>query len=91
MSDKLIRKSEILNIPDNKKREIACEYTGLSLSEIDTIRKFSRNQRHCLYAIISSTLVFSTLKLEPNYIINYIRENTKQGMLIILFSIISLI
>lgn len=52
MSDKLIRKSEILNIPDNKKREIACEYTGLSLSEIDTIRKFSRNQRHCLYALI---------------------------------------
>lgn len=43
---------------------------------------------YCLYAIISSTLVFSTLKLEPNYIINYIRENTKQGMLIILFSII---
>ena len=54
MSDKLIRKSEILNIPDNKKREIACEYTGLSLSEIDTIRKFSRNQRHCLYAILSA-------------------------------------
>ena len=52
MSDKLIRKSEILNIPDNKKREIACEYTGLSFSEIDVIRKFSRNQRHCLYALI---------------------------------------
>ncbi|MBQ2176827.1 MAG: hypothetical protein II453_17855 [Alphaproteobacteria bacterium] len=40
----------------NKKREIACEYTGLSIEEIDTIRKFNRFQRNCLFAVIYSLI-----------------------------------
>ena len=47
----------------------------------------SRIVSYCICSILCSVILFSLIKLDSNYISNYIKGNTKQSISIVLFSI----
>ena len=72
-----------IHLAENKYYWIAFVLTLLMMAPTDR----SVIVRYCICSISCSVILFSLIKLDSNYISNFVKRNTKQSIFIVLFSI----